>query len=100
MGRDATRQAGGPPVIVWTLQIPVGESYKIMRVERWETTPATGLWNWIRRRRTITSKTLVGLFMVKGRMEITRRLNRPDTFSAHYTGTDSSALLTNHPFGG
>ena len=88
-------------MIVHNLTILPGDpGRKILRVERWDTRPATGLWNWVRRRRTITDKTLLGLYVVSGRMEITRRLNRPDTFVAHYAGTDPSVLLWNHPLGG
>ena len=88
-------------MIVYTLTLPVADNTdapRTMRVERWETVPATGLWNWVRRRRTITKKTLLGIFVVSGYMEITRRLNGPDTFSATYRGTDPSVLLLARPW--
>lgn len=79
------------PQILMTLE--VGRKPSVMRVERVEREPATGPWNWLRRRKTIVKRTLLGVFHVDGDMRISRKLNAPSTLELSYRGRDPFALL-------
>ena len=81
-------------MIVYVLELAVGPGPSTVRVERHVTRPATGLWNWLRRRRTVTDVLLCGVYRADVRdFVMTRSTNKPSTMSLSLSGRDLLADL-------
>lgn len=66
-----------------------------VRVERHTMSPATGLWNWLRRRHVVTDVEVVGIYAAHIRnFEMTRSTNKPSTLRLSVEGRDLISYMT------